>query len=83
MTQLAKNHAKISGRKEVVIADALLAILLYEETLAARYGTSVFSFNGLTSIYRRNIDNYQGSTTEEAFQTFHQHVLKFIGSHSI
>jgi len=82
MTQLAKNHARLSTRDTVVVPDALLAILLYEETLAARYGTSVFSFNVMTSIYRRNIDNYHGNTTEEAMQMFHQHVLRFIGGHS-
>ena len=78
MIQLAKNHARASLRSAVTTDDALMAIMLYEETLAAKHQTSVFHFLPLTSPWKRSIDTYQGFTTADCMKTFYDHVQRFI-----
>ena len=50
MMTLAKNHARISLRPVATVDDALVAIMLMEETLAARHGNARLWAAGLSGI---------------------------------
>jgi DNA replicative helicase MCM subunit Mcm2 (Cdc46/Mcm family) len=80
MMQLAKNHAGVSLRKTATVEDALVAIMLYEETLTARHGTSLFHFRGVTTPFRSNIGQYNSGGLVACFEAFGDHVKRFISS---
>jgi DNA replicative helicase MCM subunit Mcm2 (Cdc46/Mcm family) len=80
MMQLAKNHAGVSLRTTATVEDALVAIMLYEETLTARHGTSLFHFRGVTTPFRSNIDQYNSGGLVDCFEAFGDHVKRFISS---
>eukprot|EP00054_Salpingoeca_dolichothecata_P000026 m.15877 g.15877 ORF g.15877 m.15877 type:complete len:111 (-) comp10049_c0_seq2:37-369(-) len=61
MMQLATCHAVLNLRLEVLKVDAVIAIMLYEESLTSQSGFSVLNFRTRTTPWRpasQVVDNY-------------------------
>ncbi|XP_014675632.1 PREDICTED: MCM domain-containing protein 2-like [Priapulus caudatus] len=79
---LAEAHAKLSLRREVAIPDAVMAILLYEESITARYGYSVLSVKPSPHCRDSNIGVYLGPENDQRMLQFQQQLIAFIASHA-
>nr|XP_033790148.1 minichromosome maintenance domain-containing protein 2 [Geotrypetes seraphini] len=81
LISLSKAHAKLSLRKEVLEEDALIAVLLFEASLTAKHGTSVFCVapNALFPFDMYDEDCLQ-QRDEYLMQYYHQ-LLQFIATY--
>ncbi|KAK2176969.1 hypothetical protein NP493_629g01069 [Ridgeia piscesae] len=61
ITSLAGSHARLSLRQEVTEHDAVMGILLYEESVTSRSGYSVLNVQPQPHIRDNNLDAYIGA----------------------
>ncbi|XP_077861510.1 minichromosome maintenance domain-containing protein 2-like [Saccoglossus kowalevskii] len=79
---MASAHAKLSLRREVVEEDAVLAIMLYEESVTARYGYSVLSVQPTPHFQQDNLPLYVGKQNDLKMQQFQVQLTRFCLSHA-
>lgn len=60
-SRLAEVHAKLSLRSEAIEEDGVMAILLYEESLASRYGHSVLNVIPAPHFRNHELSDYLGN----------------------
>ena len=81
--QLAVSHAQLSLRDEVGVCDAILAILMYEETMTFKSGGhSPLTLKPLIHIEDNDIQRYIGSQRDEYMTQFHKQLVTFIADHA-
>ena len=80
ITKLAISFTKLSLRHQVTGCDVLMAIRLYEETLLARYGVSVFNISLSSHILLKSLGSflkYNDDIMEKFSSYFTQHCHRF------
>lgn len=82
MMSLAEAHAKLNLRHEVSEDDAVMAILLYEESITARVGYSVLGVSPLHHFNDGNIMSYVGEENDEKMTHLKIHTKRFCSLHS-
>lgn len=82
MSALAIAHARLSLRKEATEEDAVLAILLYEESLASRFGYSVLSLAPTPHFRDNNIGAYIGREFDHHMRRLHVQIVEFCKYHA-
>lgn len=82
MTSIAIAHAKLSLRRQAEEADAVMAILLYEESLTSRLGYSVLDLTPSPHFKDDNIGAYLGKEFDASLQSLHKRILQFCHCHT-
>ncbi|CAB4000856.1 BTB POZ domain-containing 6 isoform X4 [Paramuricea clavata] len=82
MMSLAEAHAKLNLRHEVSEDDAVMAILLYEESITARVGYSVLGVSPVHHFKDGNIMSYIGEENDEKMTHLKIHTKRFCSLHS-
>lgn len=78
LMQLAHGHAKLSLRTTVIDADAIIAILIFEESMAVRHGYSVLGMVPAANYNNCNLERYGGNGPDEQLESFSKHVRRFL-----
>ena len=82
MMSLAEAHAKLNLRSEVSEDDAVMAILLYEESIIARVGYSVLGVNPVHHFKDENDMCYIGEQNDKKMTQLKIHMKRFCSLHS-
>ncbi|XP_064636967.1 minichromosome maintenance domain-containing protein 2-like [Lineus longissimus] len=82
ITSLAASHARLHHRPDVLEGDAVMAILLYEESVVARLGMSALSVQPTPHIRDNDLDEYIGLKNDKKMQQFHIRILRFCTTHA-
>ncbi|KAI0242949.1 Minichromosome maintenance domain-containing protein 2 [Lamellibrachia satsuma] len=82
ITSLAGSHARLSLRQEVTEHDAVMGILLYEESITSRSGYSVLNVQPQPHMRDNNTEHYIGAQRDVKMHQFHQHLNQFLQIHA-
>ncbi|KAL5012373.1 hypothetical protein ScPMuIL_010924 [Solemya velum] len=80
LMSLAYSHAKLNLKTEVTEEDALMAVILYEESLTARLGYSVLSVQPTPHFAATQLSNHVGKQNDRIMNQFHIQLLRFCGT---
>nr|XP_054754873.1 minichromosome maintenance domain-containing protein 2-like [Lytechinus pictus] len=81
LTSMAAAHAKLCLRKDVTENDATLAIMLYEESITARFGYSTLNVHPCPHFRDSNMSNYLGPENDLRMQQFQEQLRRFCANH--
>ncbi|XP_070552564.1 minichromosome maintenance domain-containing protein 2-like isoform X2 [Ptychodera flava] len=79
---MASAHAKLSLRDQVTDDDAVMAVMMYEESITARYGYSVLSVQPTPHFRDNNLSMYIGKENDLRMQQFKVQLIRFCSSHA-
>eukprot|EP00794_Sanderia_malayensis_P000375 gene375-1008_t len=82
LLSIAAAHAKLSLRNQVLPEDALMAILIYEESLTTRVGYSVIEIQPKLHFSRQNFAANLGPKNDEWMMMFHTRINDFCKTYS-
>ncbi|CAG5130706.1 unnamed protein product [Candidula unifasciata] len=77
LTSLSVGFAKLKLQPFVSKCDALMAVFLYEESLAARFGVSMLNIYPQPHVPNSSIDDFLGIENDTVMQHFHEQLLRF------
>lgn len=81
LTSMASAHAKLCLRSSVTEDDATLAIMLYEESITARFGYSTLNVHPSPHFRDSNIGSYLGPENDMQMKQFQQQLQRFCANH--
>ncbi|XP_030836537.1 minichromosome maintenance domain-containing protein 2 isoform X2 [Strongylocentrotus purpuratus] len=81
LTSMAAAHAKLCLRKDVNENDATLAIMLYEESITARFGYSTLNVHPIPHFRDSNMTTYLGPENDLRMQQFQEQLRRFCANH--
>ncbi|XP_068090909.1 minichromosome maintenance domain-containing protein 2 isoform X2 [Hyperolius riggenbachi] len=81
LSSMAEAHAKLSLRREVTEEDALVAILLFEDSLTLKHGSSVFSVSQNPLFPAELVDESSLHQRDTYLRKCHQQLLQFISTY--
>ncbi|XP_077984462.1 minichromosome maintenance domain-containing protein 2-like [Glandiceps talaboti] len=79
---MASGHSKLSLRDKVIEEDAVMAIMIYEESMTARYGYSVLSVQPTPHFKDDNLSMYIGKENDLRMHQFKIQLTRFCLSHA-
>ncbi|XP_022250903.1 MCM domain-containing protein 2-like isoform X5 [Limulus polyphemus] len=82
LMSVAQAFSKLSLRQKVADSDAVMAILLYEETLSARYGYSALNVRNMPHARNENMSYLFGLENDQRLQQFHRLLQQFIATYA-
>ncbi|BFZ14863.1 hypothetical protein BsWGS_17902 [Bradybaena similaris] len=77
LSSLSIGFAKLKLQPYVSKSDALMAVFLYEESLAARFGASMLNIHSQPHVPNSRIDDFIGIQNDSAMHLFHAQLLRF------
>ncbi|XP_076369273.1 meiotic 218 isoform X2 [Tachypleus tridentatus] len=82
LMSVAHAFSKLSLRQRVTDSDAVMAILLYEETLSARYGYSTLNVRNMPHARNKDISYLFGVENDQRLHQFHKLLQQFIATYA-